>query len=156
MNDIIPRTEEFFGYIRDTVKPSSLLAKFGPSDAAMEYRRRHTITYTDPTPEQWEAYEEAVKHLEALNEYDGFYAGYDGPELVEPHPTPHIEYTETVGEWKARVAALINEAGGTLPEDLGAALSRADHETLGIKYRGWSRTTRYNHVHVGFEVSPEA
>ena len=123
-------------------------SKYGASDAAKEFERRHNVTYTDPTPEQWKAYHEAVAHLEALYNYEGFFSGHDGPEIDKPSPTPHIEYTEAVEEWKARIAKLLDSTDGNLPDDLGHVFSADDYRTHGLsvpeRVYGWSRTSGYS------------
>ena len=123
-------------------------SQYGASDAAKEFKRRHNVTYKDPTPEQWRAYHEAVAHLEALYKYEGFFGGHDGPEIDEPHPTRHVEYTETVEEWKARIAKLLVSTGGTLPADLNRVYSADDYRTHGLplpeRIYGWSWANGYS------------
>lgn len=123
-------------------------SQYGVSDAAKEFERRHNVTYTDPTPEQWKAYHEAVAHLEALYKYEGFFGGHDGPEIDKPRPTRHIEHTETVEEWKTRISKLLDSTGGNLPDDLGHVFTADDYRTHGLpipeRIYGWSRNSEYS------------
>lgn len=96
---------------------------YGISDAAMEYRRRREPDkVSEPTEADWAAYRAALAAIDKLEDNPHIYVG--AIEIDEPDARREPgDYIETEREWIRRVAKLIAESGGHLPEDLDRALS---------------------------------